>query len=92
MLLSSLKTFTFPVQLSSLTKVSLLVSLVSEAYRALEDTHLVTLSSSAYNQLLEESNEWFKFGKYISDSLLIKKCRKETSFQWIVHLKDINYC
>lgn len=48
--------------------------------QALEDTHLVTLSSSAYNQLLEESNEWFKFGKYISDSLLIKKCGKETSF------------
>lgn len=48
--------------------------------QALEDTHLITLSSSAYNQLLKESNEWLKFGKYISDTLLIKKCRKETSF------------
>lgn len=48
--------------------------------QALEDTCLITLSCSAYNQLLKESNEWFKFGKYISDSLLIKKCRKETSF------------
>lgn len=33
MLLSSLKTFTFPVQLSSLTEVSLLVNLVSGVYR-----------------------------------------------------------
>lgn len=48
--------------------------------QALEDTHLVILSRSSYEQLLIESNEWFKFGKYISDSLLIKKCRKETSF------------
>lgn len=48
--------------------------------QALEDTHLITLSRSAYDQLLKESNEWFKLGKYISDSLLIRKCRKETSF------------
>lgn len=48
--------------------------------QALEDTHLVTLSRSAYDLLLKESSEWFKLGKYISDNLLIKKCRKETSF------------
>lgn len=48
--------------------------------QALEDTHLITLSRSSYYQLLKESNEWFKFGKYISDSLLIKKCKRETSF------------
>lgn len=48
--------------------------------QALEDTHLITLSRSSYDQLLKESNEWFKFGKYISDNLLIKKCQKETSF------------
>lgn len=48
--------------------------------QAMEDTHLITLPRSAYDQLLKESNEWFKFGKYISDSLLSKKCRKETSF------------
>ena len=48
--------------------------------QALKETHLITLSRSAYDMLLEESNEWFKFGKYISDNLLIKKCRKETSF------------
>lgn len=48
--------------------------------QALEDTNLITLSRSAYNQLMKESNEWFKFGKYISDTLLIRKCRRETSF------------
>ena len=48
--------------------------------QALKETHLITLSRSAYDMLLKESNEWFKFGKYISDNLLIKKCRKETSF------------
>lgn len=44
--------------------------------QALEDTHLVILSRSSYEQLLIESNEWFKFGKYISDSPLIKKMQK----------------
>lgn len=48
--------------------------------QALENTHLITLSRSAYDQLLKESNEWYKFGKYISDNLLIRKCRRETSF------------
>ena len=48
--------------------------------QALKETHLITLSRSAYDMLLKESNELFKFGKYISDKLLIKKCRKETSF------------
>jgi CRP-like cAMP-binding protein len=48
--------------------------------QALEDCQLITLSRSAYDQLLKESNEWYKLGKYISDSLLIRKCQKETSF------------
>ncbi|WP_270591972.1 Crp/Fnr family transcriptional regulator [Bacteroides ovatus] len=48
--------------------------------QALEETYLITLSRSSYGQLLQESSEWFKSGKYISDSLLIKKCRRETSF------------
>jgi len=48
--------------------------------QALEETRLITLSRSAYDLLLKESNEWYKFGKYISDSLLAKKCQRETSF------------
>ena len=37
------------------------------------------MSKSDYDQLLQESNEWYKLGKYIADTLFIKKCRKETS-------------
>lgn len=48
--------------------------------QALEDTRLITISRSACDRLLEESAEWYKFGKYISDCLLIRKCRRETSF------------
>lgn len=48
--------------------------------QALSETHLITISRAVYDLLLSESNEWLKLGKYISDSLLIKKCRKETSF------------
>jgi len=48
--------------------------------QAIEDTQLITLSRNAYDQLLKEFNEWYKFGKYISDSLLAKKCQRETSF------------
>lgn len=48
--------------------------------QALEDTQLITLSRYAYDQLLNESNEWLRFGKYVSDNLLIRKCGKETSF------------
>lgn len=48
--------------------------------QALEDTRLVTLSRPAYDLLMGESNEWLKLGKYISDTLLIRKCRRESSF------------
>lgn len=48
--------------------------------QALSETNLITISRAVYDLLLSESNEWFKLGKYISDNLLIKKCRKETSF------------
>ena len=29
--------------------------------------------------MLQESNEWYKLGKYIADTLFIRKCRKESS-------------
>ena len=48
--------------------------------QALEETRLVTLSRLGYDQLLRESDQWYKFGKYISDCFLIRKCRRETSF------------
>ena len=48
--------------------------------QALEETNLVTLSHNAYFQLLNESAEWYKFGKYISDFFAARKCQRETSF------------
>jgi CRP-like cAMP-binding protein len=48
--------------------------------QALEDCSLITISRSSYDQLLKESNEWLKLKNYISDSLLARKCRRETAF------------
>lgn len=75
-----IKDFYFPGSIVVSYKSFLTAEPSIGSIQALEDTHLIILSRSAYEQLLIESNEWYKFGKYISDSLLIKKCRKETSF------------
>ena len=48
--------------------------------QALEETYLITLSRTAYFQLLEESVEWYKFVNYISFGFLVKKCPRESSF------------
>lgn len=47
--------------------------------QALERSVVYSLSKSNYDQLLQESDEWYKLGKYIADTLFIRKCRKETS-------------
>lgn len=47
--------------------------------QALENSVIYCLSKSKYDQLLQISNEWYKLGKYVADTLFIKKCRKETS-------------
>lgn len=47
--------------------------------QALEKSVIYCLSKSKYDQLLQISNEWYKLGKYVADTLFIKKCRKETS-------------
>lgn len=47
--------------------------------QALEDSLVLYLSKSNYAILLQESNEWYKLGKYIADTLFVRKCRKETS-------------
>lgn len=47
--------------------------------QVLEDSVIYCLSKSNYDQLLQDSNEWYKLGKCIADTLFIKKCRKETS-------------
>lgn len=47
--------------------------------QALENSVIYCLSKVNYDQLLQESNEWYKLGKHIADTLFVKKCRKETS-------------
>lgn len=47
--------------------------------QALDDSTIFCLSRSSHNLLLQESNEWYKLGKYIADTLFIRKCRKETA-------------
>jgi len=54
--------------------------LCTGSIQALEETHLITLSRTAYFQLLEESVEWYKFANYISFGFLARKCPRETSF------------
>ncbi len=49
------------------------------AIQALEESRVRIISRDAYEMLLNESALWYKFGKYIIDTLFIKKCIKETS-------------
>lgn len=41
--------------------------------QALENSLILSLSKSNYELLLQESNEWYKLGKYIADTLFIRK-------------------
>lgn len=47
--------------------------------QSLTDSKVLILSRANYDLLLDESSDWYKWGKYISDTLFIKKCIKETS-------------
>lgn len=47
--------------------------------QALSDSVVYILNLSDYNSLLKVNPEFHKLGKYISDSLFIKKCKRETS-------------
>lgn len=47
--------------------------------QALSETTIHSISYTDYNKLLDFSKEWYKLGKYIADSLFIKKCKRETS-------------
>ncbi|MCP1997451.1 Crp/Fnr family transcriptional regulator [Flavobacterium sp. HSC-61S13] len=49
------------------------------AIQVLKDAKIRIISKAVYEQLIKESPLWYKFGKYISDSLYIKKCIKESS-------------
>lgn len=47
--------------------------------QSLTDSRVLLLSRTNYDLLLNESSDWYKWGKYIADTLFIKKCIKETS-------------
>jgi CRP-like cAMP-binding protein len=49
------------------------------AIQALKDTTLYLISYNDYNKLLESSNDWYRFGKYIADTSFVRKCRREAS-------------
>lgn len=47
--------------------------------QALENTELLVLSKQDYDKLLEESPEWYKLAKYISDDYFLRTCKRQTS-------------
>jgi len=47
--------------------------------QALESSKVLIITKKSYDLLLSESPLWYKLGKYIVDTLFIKKCSKETS-------------
>ncbi len=59
---------------------SFLTQTPTKAYiQALSDTTIYIVSYSDYHNLLKDSTDWYRFGKYIADSLFIKKCKRESS-------------
>jgi CRP-like cAMP-binding protein len=48
--------------------------------QALADVSIRIITYSQIRLLESASDVWYKFGKYISDELFIRKCRRETSF------------
>ncbi len=47
--------------------------------QALSESVIYILNLSDYSKLLKLNSEYYKLGKYISDSLFIKKCKRESS-------------
>ena len=47
--------------------------------QALSNSTIYTISYTNYSKLLQTDLEWYKLSKLISDTLLIKKCKREKS-------------
>lgn len=47
--------------------------------QALSDTKVYTISYSDYNNLLKKATDWNILGKFIADTLFMKKCKREKS-------------
>lgn len=49
------------------------------AIQALTEVEVFLISRTDYHDLLAGDAAWYRFGKYIADSLFIRKCRRESS-------------
>lgn len=59
---------------------SFLTQTPTKAYiQALSDTTVYIISYSDYQNLLKNSTDWYRLGKYIVDALFIIKCKRESS-------------
>ncbi|WP_339916789.1 Crp/Fnr family transcriptional regulator [Yeosuana marina] len=47
--------------------------------QALSESEIYIINLSDYTRLLKENSEYYKLGNYISDSLFIRKCKREAS-------------
>ncbi|GGK15796.1 cAMP-binding protein [Yeosuana aromativorans] len=47
--------------------------------QALSESEIYIINLSDYNKLLKLNTEYYKFGKYVSDVLFIRKCKREAS-------------
>ncbi|WP_272652689.1 MULTISPECIES: Crp/Fnr family transcriptional regulator [Maribacter] len=47
--------------------------------QALENSELYIIPKSTYEKLLEESSDWYKLAKGISDDYFLRKCKRQTS-------------
>ena len=47
--------------------------------QALVDTKVHLISYADYQNLLKSNDGWYKLGKYVSDTLFIRKCKREAS-------------
>lgn len=47
--------------------------------QSLQDSSICYIAHRQFKELMQNFNEWLRLGKFISDSLFIKKCKKETA-------------
>ena len=48
--------------------------------QALTETSIRYITMEQYEYLITSDREWLKFGKYVAEYFLIKKCKREISF------------
>lgn len=60
---------------------SVITQLPSEhSIQALTETSLIWITLEEYRKLVTTDLEWLKFGKYLAEFFLVRKCKREISF------------